>query len=53
MGRVIQTKCIPSYIEVRLDNGKHFDQLDRHIRTIMKPHLFNYLNSGEGTPQFD
>ena len=29
---VLSVKEIPSYCEVRLDNAKHFDQLDRHLR---------------------
>ena len=37
----IEGRGIPSYCEVRLDNGKHFDILDKHLRYIMNPYVDN------------
>ena len=33
----IDSKGIPSYVEVRLENGHNCDVLDKHLRFIMNP----------------
>lgn len=33
----IDSKGIPSYLEVRLENGHNIDVLDKHLRFIMNP----------------